>query len=156
MKDRCTKSHAKTKNLQSTYNFSPLHIVWSWKNLIKRLPNTMMIKFRNADVAYGAMFWSSRFQHITSFAFVILLIQYFVIELLKSLNILFLILRCDLSWRYCTGLVINPETDKCQKVCYDHMNVSQVIIWHMFENARYFISDESKFENKYPPTAIKR
>ena len=57
----------------------------------------MVIKFGDAHFADGAVFGASRFDYVAGFAFVVLLVDDFVIVRLVFFDLLFVVLWCDFT-----------------------------------------------------------
>ncbi len=109
---------------------------------LKKVPNTMMIKFRNTHITNRTVFWSGRFNSIASFAFVIFFIHDLIIILFESINIFLLILFGNLPWWNSTSFIINPKTYQCHEISKNYMIVSDISIRHKFENSRNLVCNE--------------
>ena len=76
----------------------------------------MVIEFGDAHFTDGAVFRAGRFDDIAGFAFVVFLVDDFVVVGLVFFDLLFAVLWSDFAWRDGASFVVNPETNKGQEV----------------------------------------
>ncbi len=71
-------------------------------------------------------------------------------------GLLFCVLGCDFARGDGTGFVVDPEADEGEEVGQNDMNVADLAVRHVLEDAQDLIRGESTLRRRYPPTAIMR
>ena len=110
----------------------------------------MVIKFGDAHFADGAVFRASRFDYVAGFAFVVLLVDDFVVVGLVFFDLLFVVLWCDFAGRDWTGFIVDPKTDEGQEVGEDDVEVADVVVGHVFEDTHDLVCNKPILINSIP------
>lgn len=118
--------------------------------LKKNLPNAMVIEFGYAHFADGTVFRTGGFKDVAGFALVVFLVDDLVVVRFVFFGLFFGILCGDFTWGDWAGFVVDPETDNREEVSEDDMEVADLGVGHVLEDAEDLIRDESTWGRMVP------
>jgi hypothetical protein len=81
------------------------------------------------------VFRAGRFKQVAGPALLVFTVQNVVVVLFKSLNIVFLILCCNLTRTNSARFVVNIKANSGQDICNVDMDYSKVLTRHVFHDA---------------------
>ncbi len=114
------------------------------------LPDAMMIEFSNTHFADGAVLGTGGFEDIAGFALVVFLVDDLIVVWFIFFGLLFCVLGGDFARGDGAGFVVDPEADEGEEVGQDDMNVADLVVRHVLEDAQDLIRSESTLWSKVP------